>query len=114
MITSAVKHDKLDGAAVHMRRADSALKRFATELADVNMAGMRDLDMGDFTRAFDVWFDNLFTDLAVRRRIIDAQEKVAETISGVKVLLAQLRSRRQRCVDEVARLHSERAGLLES
>ncbi|MCT7660816.1 hypothetical protein [Mycobacterium deserti] len=114
VVSSMVKQGKLDAGVAHMRRADAALKRFATELADVDMTGANRLELGKFTRIFDVWFDNIFSDLAVRSTIIDGQDDVAESISGVKAMLTQLRSRRTSRADELLRLQAQRAELLES
>ncbi len=114
ILTSMVKHNRLDDGAAHMRSADAALRRFATELADVNMAGVQALDLKPMMRTFDVWLDNIFNDLAVRSRIIESQESVAKTIDGTKAVLEQLRARGQNCADKLARLQTERASLVES
>lgn len=111
-IASMVKEDKLDGVAVSLRSADTDLKRFSTELADVHMEGVRLIELSSFTRLFDVWFDNFFTDFAVRDRIIDAQGKVDQAITGVKRILADLDRRTKDRAGELSRLTAERADLL--
>ena len=71
-----VKHDKLDRAAVLMRQADAALARLGTELADVGLDTVGDIGITSMTRALDIWFDNIFSDWAVRERIAQAGERV--------------------------------------
>ncbi|MHC9291563.1 hypothetical protein ACRCUN_03805 [Mycobacterium sp. LTG2003] len=112
MIASIVKENRLDDVAVLLRSADSALRRFTTELADVHMAGVQAVELSSFTRVFDVWFDNFFTDVMVRDRIIEAQENVDKAIAGVKRILDDLRQREQGTADELAALKGERADLL--
>jgi hypothetical protein len=110
--TSMMKHERLDVVAAHIRAANAALSRFTTELSDVHTQGLRMVELGTLTRVFDVWFDNLFTDLAVRDRIIDAQEKVVEALGGVRDIQTRLAARTQRCTDELARLQAERVEVL--
>jgi hypothetical protein len=112
IFASAIKHDRLDEVAARLRAADAALKVFTTELSDVHMAGVELVELSPLTRTFDVWFDNLFTDLAVRGRIIDAQQKVRQASGGVREIRATLNQRMQRCADELARLSAERVDLL--
>ncbi|MFV8053452.1 hypothetical protein [Mycobacterium sp. 48b] len=112
MIASIVKEDRLDSVAVSLRSADTDLKRFSTELADIHLEGVRLVELSSFTRVFDVWFDNFFTDFAVRDRIIEAQEKVDQAITGVKRILSDLDQRAQARTIELNRLTAERAALL--
>ena len=76
IVSSMVKHDKLDRAAVLMRQADAALARLGTELADVGLDTVGDIGITSMTRALDIWFDNIFSDWAVRERIAQAGERV--------------------------------------
>ncbi|WP_166903123.1 hypothetical protein [Mycobacterium sp. DL440] len=112
LIASVVKQDRLDAVAMSLRSADADLKRFSTELADVHMEGARLVELDSFTRVFDVWFDNFFTDFAVRERIIGAQEKADQAIAGVKRTLTDLDQRTKGCTREFNRLTAERADLL--
>lgn len=112
VLTSLIKHDKLDGVVAHLRLADATLKLFTTELADIHTAGVQLLELDSFTKVFDVWFDNLFTDLEVQSRIDDAQKKVANAIGGVEKLLRQMTDRAERCEADAARLRGERTQLL--
>jgi len=69
VISSSFKHDRLDQAARPAAYADRCLAVLRTELADVGIVrpvGRIGVDGG--TRFLDVWFDNIFTDLAVRDR----------------------------------------------
>ncbi|MCV7337436.1 hypothetical protein [Mycolicibacterium senegalense] len=112
LIASMVKEGKLDGVAASLRSADTDLKRFSTELADVHMEGVQLIELSSFTRVFDVWFDNFFTDFAVRDRIIEAQEKVDQATAGIKRILGDLDRRTRAHAGELNRLAAERADLL--
>lgn len=92
MITDAFKYDRMDQAAAAMRQADRALKMLAGELADIGLAGTGGVSVDAWTRAFDVWFDNIFSDWAVRDRIRQARqrtEQVAQEVGALRVELAE-------------------------
>ncbi|HEY3529414.1 MAG TPA: hypothetical protein VGK78_09705 [Nocardioides sp.] len=57
----------------------TALDRLRRELADVNTDGAAIGGVGvtDLTRTLDVWFDNFYSDLAVRRALQERHAQVA-------------------------------------
>ncbi|KUI36273.1 hypothetical protein [Mycobacterium sp. GA-2829] len=112
VVASLVKHNRLDDVATRIRDADTALAEFTNELADVHMSGVRLVELGDLTRVFDVWFDNIFTDLAVRGRIVDAQAAVQQAIGGVHRIQTMLRERAQQRSDQLAWRNADRIELL--
>lgn len=110
--SSMAKHQRLDSVAAELRRADAALQSFTRELADLHLEGIEAVNIGPMMRTFDVWFDNIFTDLAVRRRIIDAQAQVADTSRRVDQVLQDLQRRARAIRAELADLEAERERLL--
>ncbi len=96
LIGSVVKHDRLDQAQRAAARAEQQLDRLGRELADVG-GGTEvapALGIGGATRFLDIWFDNVFTDLAVAGRIRDAQRTAADAARNVARVLDGLRTRR--------------------
>jgi hypothetical protein len=114
MLASAVKHNRLDSAARLAAQADRALVVLRDELADV--PGMRRGDLSarvdGLTQFVDIWFDNIFTDLAVGRRISDSRRNVAACRSRVVNLLTALDRRRERAEARLQAIAVERADLL--
>jgi hypothetical protein len=106
------KYDNLDKAAVLMRRADAALGHLATELADVGMTSVGGIEVSQLTSFFDVWFDNIFSDWAVRDRIRQATGRVAQARTGVTRTIETLGQRRTACFEAFGRLADEREALL--
>lgn len=79
-IASSIKHGKLDDAAAAAARADWFLAALRTELADVGVTGVTgSVGVDGLTRFADVWFDNIFTDMAVRDHIKQAQHNLARS-----------------------------------
>jgi len=93
LITDLVKHDKLDKAGELMRRADAALTHLATELADVDVDAVGSVGVTEMARAFDVWFDNIFSDYQVRERIRDASSRVDRLLHDVDAVARDLTTR---------------------
>jgi hypothetical protein len=102
-VSSSIKHSRLDDAAKEAAYADRCLLALRTELADVGGVAQTGpaLAMDGLTRFVDVWFDNFFTDMAVRGRIKRAQENVDRCMRRVQQVTAALE---QRTVDIRARL----------
>lgn len=105
-----MKHDRLDRAAGLMRRADAALRHLATELADVRVGAVGEVGVTELARTFDVWFDNIFSDWAVRDRIKKAAARVAHLLAALDEVGPELVARRAAALatlEELARTRRE-------
>lgn len=91
LISDLSKYSHLDEAQQGIQRLQSQLTRFQTELADVDMQANLQLSEDSFLRFADLFFDNIFTDLAVRQQISGAQGQLANTVSQLRFLLDRLR-----------------------
>jgi len=112
MLTDMIKYDRLDKVTEALRRADVALGRFTRELADLRIAGVEVLDLGPMTQVFDVFFDNIFTDLRVRSRIQDAEVRVGAALHGVEATMDRLSARGREIAAELDELARRREELL--
>ncbi|WP_114424348.1 hypothetical protein [Nocardioides houyundeii] len=88
------KHHRLDRAGALMRHADAALRHLAAELADVQVAAVGEVGVPELTRTLDIWFDNIFSDWAVRDRIKEASARVHHLRAAVDALGHELARRR--------------------
>jgi hypothetical protein len=93
MIASLAKHDRMDAASAELRAADAALRRLSAELADVGLAGVGGIDVGELTKAFDIWFDNIFSDWSVAGRIAGAAERTERALQAVATASGRLSER---------------------
>lgn len=112
LVADVHKHQKMDEASARMRSADEALRRLATELADVDIAPVGGLGVTELTKTFDIWFDNIFSDFAVRNRIIESIERVDATLGALGPIATQLHERQTRLGAETTRCTDEREALL--
>lgn len=112
MLTDMMKYEKVDRATETLRRADLALAAFSRELADVHLPSVQGVQVDQMMRTFDVWFDNIFSDMAVRSRIEDAARRVDHALHQVKQALAALERKGGEITREMATLDARREELL--
>lgn len=81
------KYEHIDNAKYCFNHLNSQLEDLQKELEDLNLTGISSLDgIDSTTRTIDFWFDNIFTDMNVRQRIRDDNERVSDLrikISGL-------------------------------
>ena len=85
LLTDMAKYGHLDSAQQQVEQLQVYLRRFKTELADVEIRADLDVRVEGGLQFADFFFDNIFTDWAVRDRIHDFQtqaHQVWEQISG--------------------------------
>jgi hypothetical protein len=112
LLTDMMKYDKLDRVADVLREADLALGAYTRELADLRLGGVGTVGVDGLTRTFDVFFDNLFTDWAVRSRIQETRRRVGAALGAVAVTQQRLSERGRAIGDERVALDRERETVL--
>ena len=79
MISDLAKHGHLDDAQNAVNTLQIELRRFKTELADVEIHGDIQVNIDGFLRFADYFFDGLFADWAVLDKINQSQNQVKQT-----------------------------------
>lgn len=95
VISSSIKHDRMDQARSHIEAAKAALTRFAAELDDLGLPGIALPTSDGATRTVDIWFDNIFTDMRVREQIKSSLASVQRVMAHVAETLGDLEARRR-------------------
>ena len=91
LITSLIKHSKMDNASHLMENAKYDLKRFQKELRDVTVNTNLSIDCSDFLTFADFFWDGIITDWLVQSKINDAKSQVDEAIAQVEQILRGLK-----------------------
>lgn len=91
LISSIVKHSKMDKAQQYMEQAKFDLHNFSRELQDVNAYYDLNVDTGDFLRFADWFFDGFVADFLVQSRINEARSQVEQAIRMVQDIVTDLR-----------------------
>ncbi len=114
MIANSIKHDRIDQAAQAAREADRRLAALRTDLADLGAAEPTAprLEISSGFRFADIFFNNIFTDLAVGRQIRDAQDNVGQSVQQVDALRVRLRAQIRAVTGRLDAMAAERQQLL--
>ena len=114
LLSSAVKHDRIDAAGNRIAQAQAAIADLARELTDVRgLTGLQaDLGITPMTRTLDVWFDNLFSDLSVRSSIRSSLDRVDTASGAVREAMALLLLREAALGQRASGLRARRDALL--
>jgi hypothetical protein len=107
-----VKYNRLEEAQRLVRVANDAMAHLATELADVGVTGVQGVEVDGLVRTFDVWFDNIFSDMSVRSRIHEARERLESALAAVERIAGDLVAAKREIGREAAALDVERRTLV--
>ncbi|MEW9698702.1 hypothetical protein [Paenibacillus sp. SI8] len=83
ILSTHIKNEKIDEAMNHIRFARSSLSRFQKELCDVRVTLDMDINISDFLRFSDYFFDGFISDWLV-------QDKINATISQIENKLREV------------------------
>ena len=90
LIASFAKRQKMNEAQKAMDDARESLLIFRDEIGDVDYETDLELGINDFVSFTDVFFDNIFSDIAIQNRIADAKDKIDNTIERVRDIRTEL------------------------
>lgn len=111
MLSSMVKHNKINEAQSHFRRVGNLINRFNKELGDIQIEG---ISFSNTTIAFDIFFDNIFTDFSVQNKINASLDKVRHLIRCVENTLSDLNTQKQIINSNISNLKKDYNYIVES
>ncbi len=103
LLTDLAKHSKLDDTKYEVGRAQELLRKFNTELADVQINSDIHIETDGFAKFADIFFDGLISDWFMQSKIRDSYESV----SSVKYQV-------ENAVSKLAKLESQETVLLKN
>lgn len=113
MVSTMIKHSKIDDAQREINNARSLINRFHRELQDIGENMILNIEIGSFLTFADYLFDGLFVDLAVQSKIRKAQNKVDITMHKVSIVLKDLREKLYSNNCKLLDLRNERTRIIE-
>jgi hypothetical protein len=113
MVSTLIKHSRIDDAQREINNARSLINRFHRELQDIGENMILNIEIGSFLTFADYLFDGLFVDLAVQSKIREAQNKVDITRNKVSIVLMDLRERLDSNNRKLLDLRNERMRIIE-
>lgn len=83
LITTLIKHSKMNDAERDMQEAQRAMQAFSRELSDVDATLHTGFNNADFLSFADYFFDGFLADVLVQSRIANARQQVDDAICRV-------------------------------
>ena len=114
MLTTMIKHSKMDAAKQQVRDTQRRLLKFREELADADERLQLSLNIDGFTTFADYFFDGLIMDWVVQSRIANAKKSCLSMQSQVRSAVNECRSRLDTVGREFQRLESLKKQIVES
>ncbi|MBU5673439.1 hypothetical protein [Paenibacillus brevis] len=115
MISTGIKHSRLDEAMDHIHAAQNEMRRFERELHDVGIHDFgKSLEISGLLRFSDYFFDGLIVDWMVQGRIKEALEQVQGRVDEVNRIVSQLESLKRRKDSETENIHRKYVALIEN
>lgn len=110
LITTAIKHSRIDEARNKAALVQQSLSRLQRELADVGGRVDIDVNVGGFLAFADYFFDGLIVDWVVQSRISEARSRAEEQRAAVESVERRLEeeSRRTAALREDVRAKRQR------
>ena len=88
------KHAHINSAQDVIQDLRDELRRFKTELADVNIEGNIQIEIDDFSEFADWFFDNIFTDWEMKDKITNSMSQADDTRSQIVATINLLKDMR--------------------
>lgn len=111
IISTAVKHSKIDDAQECLNQAQREIYQFKQELADIDIDF--DLEIGGFERFADYFFDGLIVDWMVQSKINKSLDRTKEQQLRVKRTLANLHEGMQTVDNKIEFLKKRKQQLID-
>lgn len=113
LISTAVKHSRIDESRDHASRVQMLLRQFSHELEDVNTYVELDVNISSFETFADYFFDGLIFDWIVQSKIKDSLNNAVRIQSNINDIIAKLREKLAEAENNCIRIEKERNRLIE-
>ncbi|GGG13237.1 hypothetical protein [Paenibacillus abyssi] len=114
MISTAIKHGRIDDARSAIHSAQRSLRRFEKELTDVQRDLSIQIDIGGFLTFADFFFDGLISDWIVQGRISESLEQVNSKLEQVRRIVAELNTQQRKAESELYEVLRISSSLIET
>ncbi len=113
ILTTIIKHDRMDDARASIEQVQIELLRFKRELADVHQTAEMQIEMEPLERFADMFLDGLIIDWIVQSKINNSLEQVVQMRAHIQEVSGALQSRKKTALLALEDLNHKKAGLIE-
>ena len=114
LISSLVKHDRIDDARDSVEHVQVELLRFKRELADVHQSSEIRVDITSLERFADLFLDGLIIDWVVQSKINQSLEEAVKMRFHIVDIVDTLNNRKLSALQVLEALNNKKSGLVES
>ncbi|MCU6713140.1 hypothetical protein M6D81_31015 [Paenibacillus sp. J5C_2022] len=114
MISTAIKHDRIDSAKSAIHNAQNRLRRFQAELKDVERDVHVTIDIGSMLTFADYFFDGFITDWVVQGRINESLRQVEDKRHQIHRIVSQLSKELAACEAKRNELLRRQSSIIEN
>ena len=107
LLTDMMKHDHLDDAQSKINQLQVELRNLKTELADVEVHADIQVQIEEFLKFADYFFDGLFADWTVMDKIDESIAEVKHTKSEILAVIGKLELKLEKLEPKVQALQEE-------
>ncbi|WP_052350336.1 hypothetical protein [Paenibacillus gorillae] len=112
LISTSIKHSKIDDAKVAINTARHLVKRLKEELKDVNLQSDLAVEIGGMSTFADYFFDGLIADWIVQGKIKESLSQAENQLHKARMLLKTLEKESGQAAGPHASLKEERDRLI--
>ena len=95
-LSSIAKHNKIEDATKILHKVSYLIESFNKELKDVYVnTEVLDVNISSFTKTFDIFFDNIFSDISVQNEINGGIERVVNLKAKINNVMNNLEERKR-------------------
>jgi len=114
IISTAIKHGKIDSARSEISVAQVQMRRFSKELVDTGSAQSLSIEIGGFETFADYFFDNFITDIMVQSKINASLEHTNQAFYNVMSIIDGLNEQEYKFSEELLKAESEHKSIIET
>lgn len=112
LLSDMAKHSRLDEAQAAVEQLQIQLRRFHTELADVQIAADMQVRVEGFLQFADFFFDGLFVDWMVQDKIAQSGAQARQTRDQIQAMLRRLDDMERAAESDIQHILRQREALL--
>lgn len=113
MISTALKHSKIDEAKGQAIKAQRYLEHLSRELAEVQLNSDLRIELDGLLTFADFFFDGLIVDWMVQSKINEAKDRVRRIMSRVESINQSLSQEMKKTAQRINQIRQERQAVLE-
>lgn len=112
LISDLAKHSHIDDAKAEVEETQGLLRRFKTELADININSDIIIETDGFAKFADFFFDGLIADWFMQSKINNSQDSVTNVRIQVSAVVDKLKSLESQGKSNIEKLEAELSELV--